>query len=200
MVFVSVYLPVYDIQGDEIEVDASKLETVEDWRRVKQTLITAFVGRYRYKGIVLSKIDSNFGKGYYKDTRLNRAKHRVGKMFDRGLGKDGVGRGFRDIMRDAIADAGIKNEEKVVEEIERRTKRIEEAAVPPVEVPAPDVAPIADRSGLPWLPKEVAELIRLSLLEKPPAAAQIGARLGRNASSIYSKRHSLKSRGLLKKL
>lgn len=176
MVFVSTYLPVYDIQGEEIDVEVP--ETKQAWEEMKQKLIGDFIDQYGYvgggkvakkKGILLKDLPFlEFGVGTYKDTRLNRALGRVGLVYDKNAKFNKI----RTLLMNGVADARIRNEEEVL-----RIMKI--ISVIPPEVPV----------RRKWTSKE--EELLLDLAKQGIANKAIAARLLRTYYSVKNKRYRL---------
>lgn len=159
---VKIFVPKYDLQGDEVEVETEDFGSVDDWERQKQTLIDDFINsrgfnesfKKKYKGDF-----QDFGKGTYVDNKSNRIKNRVGKSYDKG-------RGLREEIEKAVTSRSliIEGEESVTSNI--RPKPTRQVAV-----------------RRPWTQREV-EFVRTN---PKLTYAQIGMRLFRTQSSVSHK-------------
>lgn len=81
-VHVKVYIDKYDIQGSDTEVNVN---TLEEWKKTKQTIIEDFIKKFDVSFKNKYKYDMDkFGIGTYKDNKQNRMKKRVGMIYDKG--------------------------------------------------------------------------------------------------------------------
>lgn len=94
------YISEYDLQGEDIELPDEVPE--EEWIKIKQTLITDFINKFKAVFRKKYNMDFNeFGKGFYTDNEMNRRLNRVGKHYDKAIK-------FKDRINEIIKERNIK--------------------------------------------------------------------------------------------
>lgn len=123
---IKVYIPKYDLQGDEVEVEVDEISDQKEWNAKRQSVIDDFIKSHSFNRVFKQKYRVGFSEredtGVYTDNEMNRRLGRVGKTRKSRLD------GLKDTIRKMVMDRNVvlMNEDRVIVRLkERETKKNE---------------------------------------------------------------------------